>query len=126
MVKILQNHFVLAVQNLQSSAKFFEDLGFAIVSTPEGWIFLERDHCMVMLGECSDALPPFKLGDHSYFGYLRVDDVNSYYEDIQSKGVKILSPIENKPWNMREFAVASPEGHRIMIGQWIGEQKHNE
>jgi uncharacterized glyoxalase superfamily protein PhnB len=73
-----------------------------------------------MLGKCPDAIPPSTLGDHSYFGYLRVDDVDSYYDDLNKKGIKILSPIETKPWEMREFSVASPEGHRIMIGQWIG------
>ena len=123
MPRILQNHYVLAVHDLRGSSKFFEELGFKIISKPEGWVFLERDTCMVMLGECRDALHPSKLGDHSYFGYLRVDDVDSYYEDLKVKGIKILSPIESKPWKMREFSVISPEGHRIMIGQWVGENR---
>ena len=121
MPRILQNHYVLAVHDLPGSAKFFEELGFQVISKPDGWIFVERDNCMVMLGECRDAIHPSKLGDHSYFGYLRVDDVESYYEDLKTKGVKILSPIESKPWKMREFSVVSPEGHRLMIGQWIGD-----
>jgi uncharacterized glyoxalase superfamily protein PhnB len=56
----------------------------------------------------------------SYFGYLRVDDADGYYQDLLTKGVKINSPIENKPWGMREFGVESPEGHRVTIGQWVG------
>lgn len=89
---------------------------------PEGWVFLKRDNCMVMLGECRDAISPGKLGDHSYFGYLRVDDAIAFLEEVKSKGIKMASPIEDKPWGMREFGVQSPEGHRITIGQWIGEQ----
>lgn len=123
MPKILQNHYVLAVHDLQGSSNFFEQLGFKVISQPEGWIFVERDNCMVMLGECRDALHPSKLGDHSYFGYLRVDNVDDYYEDLKRKGIKILSPIETKPWEMREFSVVSPEGHRITIGQWVGENR---
>ncbi|MEX1277233.1 MAG: VOC family protein [Bacteroidota bacterium] len=122
MPTILQNHYVLAVHDLHASSEFFQKLGFAIISEPGGWIFVERDHCMIMLGECRDALHPSKLGDHSYFGYLRVDDVDSYYEDLKKKGVKILSPIQTKPWEMREFSVASPEGHRMTIGQWVGKR----
>jgi catechol 2,3-dioxygenase-like lactoylglutathione lyase family enzyme len=122
MARIVQNHFVLAVHDLRASSRFFENLGFKIESEPEGWTFLGRDNCMVMLGECSDALPPRQLGDHSYFGYLRVDDVDSYYEEVVAKGVTIRSPIATKPWNMREFTVESPEGHRLTIGQWIGTQ----
>ena len=121
MPKILLNHYVLAVHDLQSSSHFFEQLGFKVVSKPEGWIFVERDNCMVMLGECRDALHPSKLGDHSYFGYLLVDDVDSFYEDVKEKGIKVLSRLESKPWKMREFSVESPEGHRITIGQWEGE-----
>ena len=78
MPKILQNHYVLAVHDLRSSSAFFEDLGFKVISQPAGWVFVEKDNCMVMLGECRGALPPGKLGDHSYFGYLRVDDADDY------------------------------------------------
>ncbi len=120
MAKILQNHYVLAVHDLQASSSFFEVLGFKIVSEPGGWKFLQRDNCMVMLGECPDAISPGKLGDHRYFGYLVVDDADGYYEDLKRKGIKILFPIETKPWEMREFGIASPEGHRITVGQWVG------
>ena len=71
------------------------------------------------LGECPDALRPSELGDHSYFGYLRVDDADVYYQDLKSKGIKISSPVSDKPWGMREFGIMSPEGHRITIGQAI-------
>jgi uncharacterized glyoxalase superfamily protein PhnB len=120
MPTILQNHYVLAVHDLRGSAKFFEDLGFKVTSEPYGWIFLQRDNCMVMLGECLDALPASELGDHSYIGYLRVDDADGYYKEVKKKGVKIHSPLSDKPWGMREFGVISPEGHRMMIGQLIG------
>lgn len=120
MGKILQNHYVLAVHNLNESSRFFEQLGFKKVSQPQGWIFVQRDNCMVMLGECRDALPPSKLGDHNYFGYLRVENVDAYYEEVKRNGVTILSAIETKLWEMREFSVRSPEGHRLVIGQWIG------
>lgn len=122
MPAILQNHYVLAVHDKVQSSRFFIDLGFKVVLEPAGWVFLEKDNCIVMLGECRDAMRPSELGDHSYFGYLRVDDVDSYYLELQAKGVKILSPVADKPWGMREFGVKTPEGHRLMIGQWVGEK----
>ena len=120
MARILQNHYVLAVHDLTRSSDFFVRLGFKVISQPPGWIFLQKDDCMVMLGECPDAIHPSELGDHSYFGYLRVDDVDSYYENAKRQGITILSTISDKPWGMREFSVATPEGHRITIGQWTG------
>ena len=120
MPKILQNHFVLAVHDLEQSSRFFLDLGFEVVNRPDGWIFVKRDNCMIMLGECPDALRASELGDHSYFGYLLVDDIDGYYREVTARGVEIMSPIANKPWGLREFGVRSPEGHRMTIGQVIG------
>jgi predicted enzyme related to lactoylglutathione lyase len=123
MASILQNHFVLAVHDLHASAKFFEALGFAVSREPPGWIFLQRDNCMVMLGHCADALPPRDLGDHNYFGYLRVDNVDEYYKEVLKRGVTVGSPIATKPWEMREFSVVSPEGHRLTIGQIVASER---
>jgi uncharacterized glyoxalase superfamily protein PhnB len=75
---------------------------------------------MVMLGHCPDALPPGALGDHNYFGYPRVDDVDGFYRELTDRGLKPHSAIQTKPWEMREFSVVSPEGHRLVIGQWVG------
>jgi len=121
MPTILQNHYVLAVPDRRASAKFFVDvLGFQIVAEPPGWIFVRKDNCMIMLGECPDALHPSKLGDHNYFAYLRVDDADAYLTQIKAAGVRPLSDIEDKPWGMREFSVRTPDGYRVMIGRVIG------
>ncbi|OIN55791.1 VOC family protein [Arsenicibacter rosenii] len=121
MATILQNHYVLAVHDLDVMSTFFQQLGFREQSRPPGWVFVVKDNCMVMMGLCMDAIPAAELGDHNYFGYLRVDDARSYFQDILHSGVDILFPIADKPWQMREFGVRSPEGHRIMIGQYIGQ-----
>jgi predicted enzyme related to lactoylglutathione lyase len=120
MPSILQNHFVLAVHDVKKSAAFYVDiLGFKIVNETPGWIFVRKDNCMVMLGECPDDMHPSQLGCHNYFGYLKVDDVDAYFAHVQQAGGDILFPPTDKPWGMREFGVKSPDGHRIMIGQEI-------
>ena len=120
-MKILQNHYVLAVHNVRESAKFYvEQLGFQITAEPPGWIFVSKDNCIIMLGECPDAMHPSQLGCHNYFAYLRVDDVNAYHAQLQHKGVASLSPLANEPWGMREFSIRTPDGHRIRIGQGVG------
>ncbi len=102
MPTILQNHYVLAVHDIVKSAKFYVDiLGFAIVrrSTP-GWIFVAKDNCMIMLGECPDDMHPSKLGCHNYFGYLRVDDVDAYHAQVKQRGGEITHALASKPWAM--------------------------
>jgi catechol 2,3-dioxygenase-like lactoylglutathione lyase family enzyme len=117
MSPILQNHYVLAVHDARRSAQFYvEMLGFAIASEPPGWIFVKKDGCLIMLGECPNDMSAGELGCHSYFGYLRVEDADSYYAHLKAKGAELLSEIEDKPWGMREFGVRTPDGHRLKIG----------
>ncbi len=122
MSRIVQNHYVLAVHDVRRSADWYVSmLGFRIVAEPDGWIFVAKDDCMVMLGECPDDMHPSELGCHSYFAYLRVADADSYYDNLKAKGADLLSDIEDKPWKMREFGLRTADGHRIMIGHSLSD-----
>jgi catechol 2,3-dioxygenase-like lactoylglutathione lyase family enzyme len=118
---ILQNHYVLAVHDVRKSAEFYvHALGFEVVAQPEGWIFVRKDSCVIMLGECPEDLHPSQLGCHSYFAYLRVDDVDAYHARILASGLAPrIGTVTEQPWGMREFPLTTPDGHRIMIGQPI-------
>lgn len=117
---ILRNHHVLAVHDLQASARFYVDaLGFMVVAEHPGWVFVRKDDCMVMLGECPDDLAPSTLGSHAYYAYLMVSDVDGYRANIETQAPGVCGPIDDKPWGMREFGLRTIDGHRIMIGQVI-------
>lgn len=122
MSPILQNHYVLAVHDVRRSAQFYvEMLGFRIVNEPPGWIFVARDNCMIMLGECPDDMAAGELGCHSYFAYLRVADADAYYQHLKAKGADVISEIKDEPWNMREFGLRTVDGHRIKIGNCLSD-----
>jgi predicted enzyme related to lactoylglutathione lyase len=111
--------FVLAVPDLQRSGAFYRDvLGFEIreIGDP-GWLMFVRDDCRIMAGRCPNAIPAAQLGDHSYFGYLVVDDADAYYDRVVLAGAEIIKPLASEPWGMREFGLRTVDGHRIMIGQ---------
>ena len=72
-----------------------------------------------MAGECPDALSPRDLGDHSYFGYLQVEPIDSFYEGVRSRGAEIIKPLRDEPWGMREFGIVTVDGHRMMFGSPI-------
>jgi catechol 2,3-dioxygenase-like lactoylglutathione lyase family enzyme len=121
MSDILQSTFVLAVNNLAASRTFYiEKLGFTEDLAVPGWSFLSRGACRLRLGDCPDAVPMRSAQDHSWFAYLHVSDAAGLYEECLGKGVEIWHRLKDTPWGMREFAVVTPDGHRIVFGERRG------
>ena len=118
MSDITKVRFVLAVLDLQKSTDYYTSaLGLTIDFEAPGWSFLSRGSFRVMLGECSGAIPPGELGDHSYYGYITVTEVDALYVEYQQSGVQFTQPLASKPWGMREFGIRTLDGHRLMFGQ---------
>lgn len=118
--KIVGARYVLAVQNLAKSVEFYrEQLGFGSVLEVPGWHFLKREKFVVMLGECPDDRSAFETGNHSYFAYIDVENIDELYHEYAAKDVDIISEPADKDWGQREFAVRTIDGHRIMFGEAI-------
>lgn len=118
MSEITKVRFVLAVPDLKRSTDYYTSvLGLSIDFGAPGWSFLSRGNFRVMLGECTDAIPPGELGDHSYYGYITVDDIDALYGEYQQSGVQFTQWLADKPWGMREFGIRTIDGHRLMFGQ---------
>src|SRR5262245_27486909 len=115
---MIKDHmYVLAVPNLDTSSAFYRDvLGFEIRALAEGWLLYVKDACRIMAGECPDAIPPRELGDHSYFGYFVVDDVDEYHTRARSKKAEIGKSLRDESWGMREFGLRTADGHKLMVG----------
>jgi uncharacterized glyoxalase superfamily protein PhnB len=109
------------VKDLAASVAYYRDtLGLALDFETPGWAFLSRGRFQVMLGECRDAMPAAELGDHSYFAYVTVENIDALHGEYAARGVDFIQPLADKPWGMREFGVRTPEGHRIMFGESVG------
>ncbi len=113
--------FVLAVRDLAASAAYFQDaLGFKLEwQDADDWRLLTRGGVRMMLGHCSNEKPASEIGDHSYIAYLEIDDVDALHAEIAARGAIIREPPADKPWRMREMLIATPDGHRIMVGQTL-------
>jgi catechol 2,3-dioxygenase-like lactoylglutathione lyase family enzyme len=121
MSEILTSTFVLAVADLEASRSYYvEKLGFVEDLRVDGWSFLSRGACRLRLGDCPGIKPMADAPDHSWFAYLHVRDAPQLYAEFVGNGVEIWHALADKPWGMREFAIVTPDGHRIVFGETVG------
>ena len=52
--------------------------------------------------------------------YVFVDDVDALFREFEAKGATILRPPEDEPYDLRDFVVEDPEGHRVVFGMPLG------
>ena len=118
MFKVKATQHVLAVKDLETTENYFLDkLGFSVRCRVGGWCFLSLGSCLVLVGQCPDEMSARDTGEHSYFAYVNCESIDDLYQDYQKRGADIFQEIADKPWGLREFGVATPDGHRIMFGE---------
>ena len=64
-------------------------------------------------------VPNWHVVDKLWDAYIRVDDVDAVYAEVQERGAPIDYTIYDTPWGFREFGVQDPDGHDIAIGQRV-------
>jgi uncharacterized glyoxalase superfamily protein PhnB len=40
-------------------------------------------------------------------------DIDATYAELQSRGARIVEPLERKPWGLRQFTVEDLDGNRL-------------
>ncbi|WP_420993122.1 VOC family protein [Cupriavidus sp. 30B13] len=116
---LTQPRYVIGVPDLARSASYYRDvLGFK-VSWEElpGWRLFVRDACIIMAGECPDAMPVGATGDHAYIAYIQVQEIDKLHAELAERGANVIKPLRTEPWEMREFAIETVDGHRMMFGE---------
>lgn len=81
---------------------------------------LMRDGLTVMLSqrESSDAETRYwKICNQMWNAYFWVDDADTLYDELKTRGAKIDYEIGNKPYGCREFGIQDLDGHDIAFGQ---------
>jgi uncharacterized glyoxalase superfamily protein PhnB len=99
----------LPVEDVERAQQYYRDvLGFEI-----GWLEPGKEMGAVSRGKAviffRRAEPPFAPAVHWVFA----EDLDASYEELNSSGAKIVEPLEQKPWGMRQFRVEDPDGNRF-------------
>ena len=108
-------------RDMAVSLQFYRDLGF---EAP--WVSDELAY--LYAGGCSFLLQKFFVAEHAgnFMMHLLVEDVDAWWSHVQAQrlaeryGVRAQPP-EDRPWQIRDFALTDPAGVLWRIGQNIGE-----
>jgi uncharacterized glyoxalase superfamily protein PhnB len=113
------------VDDIHASAEFYRDkLGFEfnqIWGDPPQFVIVRRDGISIMLKSIEStghSRPNCSVHPNACWdAYISVKDADAIYEELRSRGVKIVREIENTYYNCRDFDIEDNSGYILCFGQ---------
>ncbi len=96
------------VRDLARSVAFYRALGFELVSEKAGFATVAWDGCELFLDEHPEGV--FPAGVTLPNVRIMVPDVDAHWTRAQSLGARVLAPIGDRVYGLRDFTVADPDG----------------
>jgi catechol 2,3-dioxygenase-like lactoylglutathione lyase family enzyme len=101
------DHVHLPVSKLDRSLAVYRDLvGFGVGHTDENMAVLE-------VGILLDLAPEGQNTPAGVVVGIEVDQVDDFYRELTARGVEPMDTPEDRPWGVRSFYVADPDGHQL-------------
>jgi uncharacterized glyoxalase superfamily protein PhnB len=126
----------LIVADIERSLAFYRDvLGFSVVATvpdaaPFVFVMLQRDTVQVFLntsGSVKDSLPQLAArpigGTNTMFIDVQAastaEGIDALFDSVQAQA-RVVMPLKDQFYGMREFGIEDPDGYVIFVAQRIG------
>lgn len=111
---------ILPVSDVNQTAIFYRDkLGFDISflwEDPPSYAVVNRDEAVGI--HFTNSETPINLNEPPRL-YIFVQDPDAVYEEYKKAGVKIIEPINDTDYKMREFVIEDLNGYKLVIGKGI-------
>jgi hypothetical protein len=107
----------LEVGDLGPTVRFLYDVLDFVIDVEEvdmGLVLLHRD--AVGLAVVRTAKPAV---NETTAGYIGITDVDGLHARCREYEAKVVSPLTDHPWGLRDFVVEVPGGHRLAFGERI-------
>ena len=98
----------LYVHDIGEAVSFYEGLGFAVIRDEGAFVELRWEDAPLFLVQTQGTAPapPRRLGDLR----IMVPNVDHYWELARQQGLKIIRPLENRNYGLRDFIISGPGG----------------
>jgi catechol 2,3-dioxygenase-like lactoylglutathione lyase family enzyme len=104
-------------RDIKKSSAFYRSYGLEVVRDEGTFMELKWEDARLFLSEVPGTPPP----PANPIGNLRVmvPDVDEYWNLAIEKEAKILSPIEDRYYGLRDFIIAGPDGIALRFATWL-------
>ncbi len=111
----------LRTTDIASSIRFYtEKLGFTVEFRFEDFYAGIRAGSDVFHLKLADERDPsvdyVDDGEHFHL-YFQTEDVAGFAAELKSRGVTLVSEVQETPWNTREFVIKDDQGHTLYFGE---------
>lgn len=99
------------VRDIRKSTAFYRRLGFGLVRDDGDFVELAWEGHRLFLDERPDMGPVPDTVQANV--RVMVPDVDRYWELAREMGARVLAPIQDKSYGLRDFAIADPDGFAV-------------
>ncbi len=102
------------VREINKSKDFYLQLGFKLREDRGSFVSLTWEGSRLLLDERTDmpTHPDFPQANMR----IMVPNVDDYWQLVTEMGAKVLSPIEDRGYGLRDFTILDPDGFGVRIG----------
>ena len=109
---------VFHVSNLDKSLAFYtEVLGLKKMFQYGAYAGLEMGHLLIFLSGPNQGGLKRAVGQGQIYAFC--DEVDEYFQEVKAKGADIIDEPEDRPYDMRDFAIRDLDGNILTFGKGL-------
>jgi len=102
------------VRDLQRSLAFYRALGFDVVREEPTFAVLAWEDHRLFLDQKTDLPAPPTVPVMNV--RVMVPDVDRVWQQVNALGLRVIAPIGDRPYRLRDFTIADPDGFGVRFG----------
>lgn len=102
------------VRDIVKSTAFYRRLGFELLRDDGDFVELTWEGHRLFLDERGEAMGPVPDTVQANVRVM-VPDVDRYWDLAAEMGARVLAPIADKSYGLRDFAIADPDGFAVRL-----------
>lgn len=102
------------VRDIAVSKDFYGRLGFKLLIDKGSFVELTWEGHRLMLDERKDMPPPPDFPQANM--RIMVSNVDDFWKLATEMGARVLSPVEDRRYGLRDFTIFDPDGFGVRIG----------